>query len=202
MASLYKALQIWVKRFSEYLAYEISHEPDSCRSVLYTLLLTFSKFWTFCIEWFAILFLMASQWKHRIVCNSEKGSHRVFLYTNNPFPKSKLMIDCDWDILLQHAPFTCSKNIINYKLRNTTCLYSRVNTGRFKSSFTKRLISLFLFRFRFQCKSYAFNIFKYFSCVCIVNYVPISGWIQAFIYTHCYCYKQQYQNKLDVDKIC
>ena len=28
MASLDKALQIWVKRFSEYLAYEISHKSD------------------------------------------------------------------------------------------------------------------------------------------------------------------------------
>ena len=29
MASPYKALKTWVKRFSEYLAYELLHRPDS-----------------------------------------------------------------------------------------------------------------------------------------------------------------------------
>ena len=32
MASLYKTLQIWAKRFSDYLAYEISYKPNSGRS--------------------------------------------------------------------------------------------------------------------------------------------------------------------------
>ena len=49
MASPYKALLIWVKRFSEYLAYELSHTPDSWRGFFYMYLLSFSSFWTFCI---------------------------------------------------------------------------------------------------------------------------------------------------------
>ena len=35
MASPYKALKIWVKRFSEYLAYELLHRPDSWQGFLY-----------------------------------------------------------------------------------------------------------------------------------------------------------------------
>ena len=104
MASLDKALQIWVKLFSEYLAYEISHKPDSWRSFLYTHLLSFSRFWTFCIEWFAILFLMAWQWKQSIVCTCslEKARDlhsqfllglRGFFNTNGPFSKSQLISD-------------------------------------------------------------------------------------------------------------
>ena len=43
MASPYKALQIWVKRFSKYLPYKISHRPDSWRSLrhIYLLLIYF-----------------------------------------------------------------------------------------------------------------------------------------------------------------
>ena len=70
MASQYKALQIWVKRFSEYLwylAYEISHRPDSWQGLSHIYLLLFPRFWTFCIKWFAILFLIAWQWKKSIV---------------------------------------------------------------------------------------------------------------------------------------
>ena len=65
MASPYEALSIWVKRFSLYLAYEISHRPDSWWGLLLIYLLLFPIFWTFCIEWFAILFLIAWQWKPR-----------------------------------------------------------------------------------------------------------------------------------------
>ena len=57
-----------VKRFSEYLAYELSYRPDSWRGYMYiyqTYLLSFPWFWTFCIDWLAFLFLMALQWKHR-----------------------------------------------------------------------------------------------------------------------------------------
>ena len=35
MAFLYKALQIWVKHFFKYLAYELSHRPDSWQGFLY-----------------------------------------------------------------------------------------------------------------------------------------------------------------------
>ena len=47
--------------FSEYLAYEISHRPDSWRGFLYNFfnLLSFPKFWIFCIERFAFIFLTA-----------------------------------------------------------------------------------------------------------------------------------------------
>ena len=67
MASPYKALEKWVKGFSEYLAYELPHRPDSWQGFLFIYLLSFLRFRTFCIDWFAFLFLMAWQWKHRIV---------------------------------------------------------------------------------------------------------------------------------------
>ena len=46
-------LHTWV-RFSENLAYEISHRPDSWRGVLYIHLLLFPSFGTSCINWFEI----------------------------------------------------------------------------------------------------------------------------------------------------
>ena len=67
MASPYKALEKWVKRFSEYLAYELPHRPDSWQGYFFIYLLSFPRFRTFSIDWFAFLFLMAWQWKHRIV---------------------------------------------------------------------------------------------------------------------------------------
>ena len=56
MASPYKALQIWVKRFSEYLAYELLHRPDSWQGFLYIYLLSLPRFQTFCIKRFPFLF--------------------------------------------------------------------------------------------------------------------------------------------------
>ena len=67
MMSPYKALSIWVKRFSEYLAYKLCHRPDSWRGFLHIYLLSFPRFWTFCIDWFAFLRLIAWQWKHTIL---------------------------------------------------------------------------------------------------------------------------------------
>ena len=58
MASPYKALQIWVKRFSEYLAYEPLHRPDSWQGFLYVYLLSFPRF---CIKRFPFLFLLSHQ---------------------------------------------------------------------------------------------------------------------------------------------
>ena len=49
--------------FRIYRIYEISHRPDSWRGFLYICLLSFPRFWTFFIEWFAFLFLRAWQWK-------------------------------------------------------------------------------------------------------------------------------------------
>ena len=57
MASPYKASKIWIKRFSEYLAYEISHRLDSWRGFLYICLLSFPRFWTFFIDWFAFFII-------------------------------------------------------------------------------------------------------------------------------------------------
>ena len=59
MASPYKALEKWVKRFSEYLAYELPHRPDSWQGYFFIYLLSFPRFRTFSIDWFAFLFLMA-----------------------------------------------------------------------------------------------------------------------------------------------
>ena len=39
MAFPYKALKIWIKRFSKYLEYEIVHRPDYWQGFLYTYLL-------------------------------------------------------------------------------------------------------------------------------------------------------------------
>ena len=58
MASPYKALEKWVKRFSEYFAYELPHRPDSWQGFLFIYLLSFPRFRTFSIDWFAFLFLM------------------------------------------------------------------------------------------------------------------------------------------------
>ena len=41
IASPYKALQIWVKRFSEYLAYEPLHRPDSRQGFLLSIFFHF-----------------------------------------------------------------------------------------------------------------------------------------------------------------
>ena len=43
MVSPYKASEIWVKRFSEYLAYEISHRLDSWPGLLHIYLLLFAR---------------------------------------------------------------------------------------------------------------------------------------------------------------
>ena len=59
MASPYKALQIWVKRFSEYLAYEQWHRPDSWQGFLNIYLLSFPRFMNFCIDRFPFLFLLS-----------------------------------------------------------------------------------------------------------------------------------------------
>ena len=45
--------------FLRYLAYEILHRPESWQCVLYIHLLSFPRFYTFCIEWFAFIFLIA-----------------------------------------------------------------------------------------------------------------------------------------------
>ena len=49
----------------------MSHRPDSWRGLLRIYLLLFPRFWTFCIEWFAILFLIAWQWKPPIHKNGD-----------------------------------------------------------------------------------------------------------------------------------
>ena len=59
MASPDKALGKWVKRFSEYLAYELPHRPDSRQGFLFIYFLPFPRFRAFSIDWFAFLFLMA-----------------------------------------------------------------------------------------------------------------------------------------------
>ena len=59
MASPNKASYIWVKSVSEYLAYELSHIPSSRPGFLYIYLLSFPRFWTFCIDRLEFLFLMA-----------------------------------------------------------------------------------------------------------------------------------------------
>ena len=66
MASPYKAVYIWAKCSSDCLVYELLHRPDSWQGFLYIYLLSLPGHWTFCFDWFAFLFLMAWQRKHRI----------------------------------------------------------------------------------------------------------------------------------------
>ena len=43
MVSPYKALDIWMKRISEYLKYEIVHRPDSWQGCFYIYCLSFLR---------------------------------------------------------------------------------------------------------------------------------------------------------------
>ena len=70
MASPYKSLLIWVKRFFGYLVYEIFLWPESWRGSLYICLVSFPRFWTLSIERFDFhfdLFWMAWHWKPAII---------------------------------------------------------------------------------------------------------------------------------------
>ena len=55
MAALYNVYKLGYNAFSEYLAYEISHIPDSWQGFLYisSCLFSFPRFWTFRIDWIA-----------------------------------------------------------------------------------------------------------------------------------------------------
>ena len=77
MASPYKALEIWLKRFSEYLACELLDRPDSWQGFLYIYLLSFPRFQTFCIKRFPFSFLLSHV--------SEKVS-TCFDISNRPLP--------------------------------------------------------------------------------------------------------------------
>ena len=69
-----KPYKVWVKRLSEYLAYELSHRPDFWRGFIYIFIR-----WTFfhfpgsgLSVLFAVLFLMAWQSKHRRSFDADK----------------------------------------------------------------------------------------------------------------------------------
>ena len=47
-----------VLKISEYLAYELSHRPDSWQGFLYIYLLSLPRLRTSCFDWFAFSFLM------------------------------------------------------------------------------------------------------------------------------------------------
>ena len=96
IASLDKALQIWVKRFSEYLAYEISHKPDSfVYSSSFIFQILDFLYWIVCNSIFDgvtvktenCLKLRESTWPSFSIF---AGSHRFF-YTNGLFPKIQLI---------------------------------------------------------------------------------------------------------------
>ena len=57
--SIFALIEIQVNRFSQYLAFEIFHRPDSWQGFLYIYLFSFPRFQSFCIEWFASLFFIA-----------------------------------------------------------------------------------------------------------------------------------------------
>ena len=56
--------------FSEYLAYERLHRPETWRRFLYIYLLSFSSFWTLCIAWSVVIsiFECVTQWKPATEC--------------------------------------------------------------------------------------------------------------------------------------
>ena len=77
MVSPYKALQIWVKRFSKYLAYERLHRPDSWQGFLYNYLSSFiSQILNFLyLKRFPFLFLLSHVSEKR-----ELNSYRNYLF--------------------------------------------------------------------------------------------------------------------------
>ena len=103
MASLYKALLIWVQHFLRYLVYELFLRPKSWRRSLYIYLLSFPRFWTLsvgcCFDFYFDLFWMAWHWKpiEDIGGNfaSAKSSPGVNLHEKCRTPHSSLTwIDC------------------------------------------------------------------------------------------------------------
>ena len=56
--------------FSEYLAYERLHRPETWRRFLYIYLLSFSSFWTLCIAWSVVIsiFECVTKWKPATEC--------------------------------------------------------------------------------------------------------------------------------------
>lgn len=62
-------------------------------------LLSFSRFWTFCFEWFEFLFLMTWQWKQRISCPDQcfLVKYHTLLNLYVVFGLSTLWLNCvDW----------------------------------------------------------------------------------------------------------
>ena len=56
--------------FSEYLAYERLHRPETWRRFLYIYLLSFSSFWTLCIAWSVVISILecVTKWKPATEC--------------------------------------------------------------------------------------------------------------------------------------
>ena len=81
MASPYKALQIWLKPFPKYLAYDISYRPDSWRYFLYIHLLSFPRLiLDFLYQMVCILLLMElCKWKQRIIFSNAKKNTEISL---------------------------------------------------------------------------------------------------------------------------
>ena len=63
-------------------------KSHSWRGFLYIYILSFPRFWTFCIEWFAFLFLISWQWKRRICPARSRSNFRK----SNPIE----LQSCNW----------------------------------------------------------------------------------------------------------
>ena len=91
------------KTFSEYLAHEILHRPDSWQGFLYIYLLSFLRFQTFCIKRFPFLLLLShmsenrEQTIHESLTNTESSTAiliGILLYTINFQLKFSLTVLC------------------------------------------------------------------------------------------------------------
>ena len=60
------------KTFSEYLACELSHRPNSWRGFMFIYLLSFPRFWTLCVDWFPFLFFDG------VIVKIQNSINRVF----------------------------------------------------------------------------------------------------------------------------
>ena len=60
------------KTFSEYLAMESSHRPNSWRGFMFIYLLLFPRFWTLCVDWFPFLIFDG------VIVKTQNSINRVF----------------------------------------------------------------------------------------------------------------------------
>ena len=82
-----------VLKISEYLAYELSHRPDSWQGFLYIYLVSLPRLRTSSFDWFASSFLMAWQRKQRIQHNTVCSHlHLLLFFSKNKNPTIVIIV--------------------------------------------------------------------------------------------------------------